>query len=523
MRFATQLVLLFLPLYGFSQDMLFYDTLIKSRSGDFVKVKSVSELTGLVGTYSLQKGTWHYYGNEGNLLKEAQYKVNAKNRTSFLDGLVQYYDESGTRVLTQTFDNGQLETSIGFKHVILIEGITQIEIKKEYGDFVVVQHRDRFRESKIQTSYANLRGVDELAYYLPEEERLKSLHLLDTALFWPNDERNLVANAMFEIHPTLINSMPSITTEVESWSPASPTPDFYYSEDCKSGTGCIGFRVYSLVKDIEYVQNRLQKPLKKDSLYCFSTYVRLANQCAYTSNGLGVKFSKKPLKNINEALSSSPQLLINESYLPYKSKWMLLQCKYKATGGEKYLTIGSFKPLNEIALTQVKGYSAEAYYIMDDVTLVPIKDSSVCGCNLDDLPANNIVYDTATKETIVASIDTLKVGDRFVLENVYFDIDKHDLLPASIESLRKLLDVMKRYPELKIEIGGHTSSLGGYDHNVLLSQNRAKSVKRFLIVQGVDHLRVKTEGYGPDKPIDTNDNAAGRSKNRRFEVKVLRR
>ena len=148
MRFATQLVLLFLPLYGFSQDMLFYDTLIKSRSGDFVKVKSVSELTGLVGTYSLQKGTWHYYGNEGNLLKEAQYKVNAKNRTSFLDGLVQYYDESGTRVLTQTFDNGQLETSIGFKHVILIEGITQIEIKKEYGDFVVVQHRDRFRESK---------------------------------------------------------------------------------------------------------------------------------------------------------------------------------------------------------------------------------------------------------------------------------------------------------------------------------------------------------------------------------------
>lgn len=523
MRFAIQFALVFLPLLGFAQDTLFYDTLIKSRAGDFVKVKSVSELTGLVGTYSLQKGTWHYYGKTGNVLKEATYKVNAKDRTSDLHGLVHYYDEKGNPVLTQSFQNGQLETNTGYKQVILIEGITQIEIRKEYGAYAVVQHRDRFRESKIQTEYANLRGVDELAYYLSEEDRLRSPHLLDTALFWPNDPRNMVANAMFEKHPTLTTSMPSITTEVESWTPASPTPDFYYSEDCKSGTGCIGFRVYSLVKDIEYVQNRLKKPLKKDSMYCFSTYVRLANQCAYSSNGLGVRFSKKSLKNIREALFASPQLLLNESYLPYKSKWMLLQCKYKATGGEKYLTIGSFKPLNKIALTPVKGYSAEAYYIMDDVTLVPIQDSSLCGCNLDDQPANDVVYDTATTRTVVTRIDTLKVGDRFVLEHVYFDIDKHDLLPESIESLKKLLDVLKKYPEMKIEIGGHTSSVGGYDHNVSLSQNRAKSVKRFLVVQGVDHLRVKTEGYGPDKPIDTNDTQLGRSKNRRVEVKVLRR
>ena len=164
----------------------------------------------------------------------------------------------------------------------------------------------------------------------------------------------MVANAMFEKHPTLTTSMPSITTEVESWTPASPTPDFYYSEDCKSGTGCIGFRVYSLVKDIEHVQNRLKKPLKKDSMYCFSTYVRLANQCAYTSNGLGVRFSKKPLKNIREALLASPQLLLNESYLPYKSKWMLeikLAIKRMLPGGV----------LGKKQLTKVKIYSGEEH------------------------------------------------------------------------------------------------------------------------------------------------------------------
>ncbi|MCO4819183.1 MAG: hypothetical protein KC517_06130 [Bacteroidetes bacterium] len=65
------------------------------------------------------------------------------------------------------------------------------------------------------------------------------------------------------------------------------------------------------------------------------------------------------------------------------------------------MTIGSFKPLNKIALTPVKGYFAEAYYIMDDVTLVPIQDSSLCGCNLDDQPANDVVYDTAKLEQLL--------------------------------------------------------------------------------------------------------------------------
>ena len=522
MRTIFYLFVLLMPVTGLAQDTLYYDTLVKSRAGDFVKVKVKSELTGLIDSYSLQQGTWQFYGEYGNLLKEAQYKASAKDRLSLLNGSVVFYDEDGEVVLQQEYSDGELLSSVGYREIIVMEGITQIDIRKEYGEFVVFQHRDRFNESKIQTPYANLRGNDELAYYLPDEERLKRPHLLDTAMFWPNDPRNLVSNAMMEVHPSLNTSMPSITDEVDSWRPASPTPDFYLSEDCKSGTGCVGFRVYSLIKDIEYLQNRLEKPLKKDSLYCFSMYVKLANQCAYTSNGLGIHFSKKPVSDLRSVIDNQPDLLLNESYLPYKTKWMLLQCRYRAHGGEKYITIGSFMPLHKIALTPVNGYSAEAYYIMDDVSLIPIADSAMCRCNLDDVPASDVVYDSVSEPITVSGIDTLTIGDRFVLENVYFDVDKHDLLPESVVSLGKLYKILEAHPNMKVEIGGHTSSVGGFEHNMELSQNRAKSVKRFLVVQGIDHLRVKTEGYGPTEPIATNDTPEGRAKNRRVEIKILK-
>jgi OmpA-OmpF porin, OOP family len=281
--------------------------------------------------------------------------------------------------------------------------------------------------------------------------------------------------------------------------------------------------VYSLVKDIEYLQNKLLKPLKKDSLYCFAMYVKLANQCAYASNGLGVHFSSKPVTDINEVIQLQPELLLNENYLPCKSKWMLLQCKYRAKGGEKYLTIGSFKPLDKIALTPVIGYSAETYYIIDDVSLIPISDSMMCSCNLNDEPASNVVYNSTTTTPIIANIDTLKVGDRFILENVYFDVDKYDLLPESITSLGKLLQIITNYPEMTFEIGGHTSNVGGHEHNMELSENRSKAVKKFLILQGIDQNRVKTEGYGPDFPIDNNETEVGRARNRRVEIKILQR
>jgi outer membrane protein OmpA-like peptidoglycan-associated protein len=508
--------------FASAQDTLFYDTLIRSQAGDFLIIKQESEITGLTDTFKLKNGTWDYYGKDGNLLKRARYRAIGGLQVFERQGVTTYYDLEGKPVLDRTYASDEVVEDKAYQQKIIIEGTAMLNIVEQYGELVVFEHLNRFRVPKIKTEYTNLRDKNELSYYLPTERRLASPHLLDTAQFWPNNTQNLIQNPMFEDHPKLPTSKASVNKdEVSHWEPVSPTPDFFLSEDCKSGTGCMGFRVYSLVKDIEYLQNKLVKPLKKDSVYCFSVYVKLANQCAYTSNGLGVHFSKKPIRDINEVIDSKPNLLLNESYLPYKTQWMLLQCSYKAKGGEKYATIGSFKQLNDIALTPVNGYAAEAYYIIDDVALIPVSDSNICACNMEAQPVQSKLqfYDTLRNDT--GWTTRPEVGMKFVLENVYFNNDKHDLLPQSISSLNRLRKLLEQHPSMRIQIIGHTSSVGGYEHNVELSRKRAKQVRNYLIISGIDKSRLRSLGRGPDEPIADNATVEGQSLNRRVEIKIV--
>jgi len=236
---------------------------------------------------------------------------------------------------------------------------------------------------------------------------------------------------------------------------------------------------------------------------------------------LGIHFSKKPIQDINSIINQKPNLLLNENYLPYKTKWMLLQCRYKAKGGEKYATIGSFKHLNEIALTPVNGYAPEAYYIIDDVSLMPVIDSTLCKCNLETVPVQPelVFYDTITKDTGWIQVPTKDY--KFVLENVYFNNGKYDVLPESRSSLRRLLNLLEKHPVMRIEISGHTSSIGNYEDNLVLSRNRARAVRNYLVLIGVTKNRLRITGKGPDQPIDTNDTEEGQARNRRVEVRII--
>jgi outer membrane protein OmpA-like peptidoglycan-associated protein len=79
---------------------------------------------------------------------------------------------------------------------------------------------------------------------------------------------------------------------------------------------------------------------------------------------------------------------------------------------------------------------------------------------------------------------------------------------------------MKKFPFMKIEIGGHTDNTGDKIKNKTLSQNRAKSVKDYLISKGVDASRLSAIGYGDSKPIADNKTEQGRAQNRRTVFKV---
>lgn len=110
----------------------------------------------------------------------------------------------------------------------------------------------------------------------------------------------------------------------------------------------------------------------------------------------------------------------------------------------------------------------------------------------------------------------------FVLENVFFDTGKATLKPTSNKSLNNLVDVLKVKNTMVVEIQGHTDNVGKPEDNLKLSQQRAEAVKTFLVTKGIDAKRLTAKGYGDTVPVEDNANEAGRAKNRRTSLKVLK-
>ncbi len=108
-----------------------------------------------------------------------------------------------------------------------------------------------------------------------------------------------------------------------------------------------------------------------------------------------------------------------------------------------------------------------------------------------------------------------------ILEKVFFATGKSTILPKSFQLLTQIATVLKEHPDIaKVRVEGHTDDRGKYDSNVKLSQDRAASVKQFLVDKGVAAERLDARGFGPDKPADTNATDKGRENNRRVEFIV---
>jgi len=108
-----------------------------------------------------------------------------------------------------------------------------------------------------------------------------------------------------------------------------------------------------------------------------------------------------------------------------------------------------------------------------------------------------------------------------ILEGVNFESDKAELLPESLAVLDKVADSLRDWPEVKVEIGGHTDATGSSSHNLALSAARAEAVKAYLVSKGIDAARMTTKGYGKTKPIADNKTKEGKAKNRRVELTKL--
>ena len=104
--------------------------------------------------------------------------------------------------------------------------------------------------------------------------------------------------------------------------------------------------------------------------------------------------------------------------------------------------------------------------------------------------------------------------------DILFDYNSYALRQESRSTLQNLADNFRKYPDEQISVEGHTDSIGSHESNQRLSEQRADSVRNYLVDQGVNGMHVTSIGFGETRPKATNDTPEGRQLNRRVELHI---
>lgn len=522
------LLIVFLSIWSYAQDTIFYNKLIAKRIGESVSIKTYSNVTGSKMASFIKDGKWLAIDSAGNTLVETTYSANKRKKSSVVDGLEIYLDPvTGDTILIRDFRKGKLVNQLASKTAILVAGNTIYHCYRDFESYTIAEYRygnmGRADFTSVwKSSIEDPSGILQDTGYQALEKKIGDPSLLQPASFSTKARYNYVSNPEFEIHPGAFFSIMSFKNEVYKWKEASESPDFYLSDvGALSGRSFLGFRVFSMQKHIEYVQNELKEPLEAGQTYCFSAYLKLSPGSRYATNAFGFLLAQNAQDiNTDQLLTITPSRALDNQILNYKTQWMKVQCTYTAKGGERFLVLGSFQNHKDLELVEVPGRINECYYYIDDVSLVPIEKEEDCDCNFSDQREQLVDELEEESET---PFSKLKLGEKLVLDNVHFDNDASELLPESFRTLGDVLNYLNTNKTVVVEISGHTSSLGGVDHNIKLSERRAVAVKEFLTLNGIEATRIATAGYGSKFPIASDGTEAGQKENRRVEFKLISR
>lgn len=255
----------------------------------------------------------------------------------------------------------------------------------------------------------------------------------------------------------------------------------------------------------EYIQIQLKEPLVPNQAYYAEFWVSHLPR-SLRINNLGMYFSPRQVNTrTTDILEVEPQVVSTQVVHANGQEWVRVAGSFKASTEAEHLTIGNFFPDAETESLAVHPNSLPyAYYYIDDVLVikkdpiiaVPVKPGDLCCIEV-------------------------KKGETVQLRNIFFDTAKSDLLPRSYVELKKLLELMQKHPNMKIEIRGHTDNIGSEAYNLNLSTERAAAVVAYLNKFGIAPERTTYKGFGSQRPIADNFTDTGRQLNRRVEFLVL--
>ncbi len=268
----------------------------------------------------------------------------------------------------------------------------------------------------------------------------------------------------------------------------------------------------------EYLQQKLIRPLTKGELICVEFWVSSGDKSAYVSDGFGAHFSKSPLQSNRKTLFEvRPQVQNpNLHMLDDQNQWVKISDTFRAEGGERYITIGSFKSDGIHYLIKRTKANAEmsastwAYLYVDDVVVKPVNKRSDCSCQ------NDLIKAELTDPPV--QLSAFKTIENKV---VYFEFDDSTLTEEGRLVLDDAAYQLRNHAFMFVEVNGHADVMGREGYNVELSKNRAIAVVKYLKEKGVDPNRLHIRYHGSAVPAEKLNTAEARARNRRVEFAIL--
>ena len=296
--------------------------------------------------------------------------------------------------------------------------------------------------------------------------------------------------------------------------------NFNGTEPAHSGGAYAGYIPYSKMDDEQYREffvTQLAAPLEAGCTYRAACFVSLAERAHWPVDGEQLLVSVRGTLLIEQGYARARPQVSAPDIIAQTDGWTEVSGQFRAQGGERVLTIGNFrlpkdtKASRRMARGKDKEAGDIAYYYLDDVSVVKVLEA-------DGSPARPPVAASPTRvPEALAPLPTPQKGQAVRLENVYFASDQADLLPTSAPALDQLAALLKANPAWTITIAGHTDNTNTETHNLLLSRQRAESVRQYLIGQRIAPGRLKAAGYADNRPVADNATPAGREQNRRVE------
>lgn len=302
---------------------------------------------------------------------------------------------------------------------------------------------------------------------------------------------------------------------------------FYFASDAHPGFGGLDIFVVKRVNGKTTIEN-LGEPVNSNG-DDFGIFLVRPDRGFLVSNRDGGKGDDDVYTFVNE----DPDLRVVNYYLAGVTYTPDKSGKLQILPNTKVSLIDADKNIMQDYMTGTDGkflfrvYENENYNLIgeQDGYLVKRQTYTTFGKTVDPKTLTELITNI-TLDTVVV-LDKIEINKVFKLENIYFEFDSVRITTTAATELDKLVQLLIDNPEIKIEMGSHTDSVGSNSYNYTLSKGRAESTVRYLIEHGISADRLVARGYGEEQPIarntnpDGTDNKAGRDMNRRTEFKIL--